>query len=188
MTSLRNTVRAACVAAGVALLAPAAGAQTQVRVMAHGGLMPFTTVHGGGQLQVTPGGGGTSFYAEYNQWAWGIICDAVLEPHNPDEPGGGGGSRCSETGYTVHGGVVRHLKPADAAWRPYMSAGAGVARVLDRYADERPVRASLAVEGGYDVGGAGPFNLRLGARWQGRPQVGTDYVGPVIGLRLRVGG
>ncbi|HEX6373724.1 MAG TPA: hypothetical protein VF006_32655 [Longimicrobium sp.] len=181
---VRNTLRAGCLAAGVALLAPDGAAQTEVRVMAHGGLLPFTTVYGGGQVQVTPGAGGTSFYAEYNQWAWGIICESALDPGSPDEFVGD--DRCSETGYTVHGGFTRHLRGSGASWRPYVSAGAGVARVLDRTEADRPVRPSLAVEGGYDVGGAGSFTLRLGARWQGRPQVGTDYVGPVIGLRLRL--
>lgn len=179
---LRNTLRAACLGAAIALLAPAAGAQTEVRVMAHAGMLPFTTIHAGGQVQVTPGGGNTSYYAEYNQWAWGLICVGVADPDAPD---GFGDDRCSETGYTVHGGFVRHLRGADVRWRPYLSAGAGVARVLD-HEEDRPVRLSLAAEGGYDVGGAGPFTLRLGARWQGRPQVGTDYVGPVIGLRLRL--
>jgi hypothetical protein len=183
---IRNTLRAACLCAGAALLASPAGAQTQVRVMAHGGLLPFSTVHGGGQVQVTPAGGSTGFYAEYNQWVWGIIC-AVSEPHHPDAPDAPNtpvADRCGETGYTVHGGLVRHLRDAGASWRPYLSAGAGVARVLD-HTDDRPVRMSLAVEGGYDVGGPASFNVRLGARWQGRPQVGTDYVGPVIGLRFR---
>jgi hypothetical protein len=182
--NLRNALRAACAAAAMVLTAPA-GAQTEVRVMAHGGVLPFTSVHGGGQVQVTPGGGSTSLYAEYNQWAWGLICESVLDP---GAPGGIGGDddRCSETGYTVHAGFTRHLRGTKASWRPYLSAGAGVARVLDRYVPDRPVRASLAVEGGYDVGGAGAFTVRLGARWQGRPQVGTDYVGPVIGLALRL--
>jgi hypothetical protein len=178
---LRNTLRAACLYA--ALLASPAASQTQVRVMAHGGLLPFSTVHGGGQVQVAPGGN-TSFYAEYNQWAWGIACESAVDggvPFDYDD------DRCGETGYAVHGGFTRHLREAGASWRPYLSAGAGVARVLD-HTDDRPVRMSLTAEGGYDVGGPAPFNVRLGVRWQGRPQVGTDYVGPVIGLRLRLGG
>jgi hypothetical protein len=179
---LRNTLRAACLCAGAALLAPCAAAQTQVRVMAHGGLLPFSTVHGGGQVQVTPGGN-TSFYAEYNQWAWGIACESAVRDGVPFDPGHDD-DRCGETGYAVHGGFARHLRGAGASWRPYLAAGAGVARVLD-HTDNRPVRMSLAVEGGYDVGGPASFNVRLGARWQGRPQVGTDYVGPVIGLRFR---
>lgn len=181
---LRNTLRAACAAAGMALLAPAAGAQTQVRLMAHGGLLPFSTIHGGGQVQLTPGAGSTSYYAEYSHWAWGMACESAVPFDEPDEFFSD--ERCGETGYTAHAGVTRHLRSADARWRPYLSAGAGVARVLDDYRTRHPLRPSLAVEGGYDVGGAGPFNLRLGARWQGRPQVGTDYVGPVIGLRLRL--
>jgi hypothetical protein len=185
MTSiLRTTLRAACLGAAAALLATPAATQTEVRVMAHAGLTPFLTVHGGGQVQVTPRAGNTSYYAEYNQWAWGIVCESVVDDVLPD--GIGGDDRCSETGYTVHGGFVRHLRGVASSWRPYVSAGAGVARVLDRYVDGRPVRLSMAVEGGYDVGGAGPFTVRLGARWQGRPQVGTDYIGPVIGLRLRL--
>lgn len=181
---LQNTVRGACLAAGVTLLAPAAAAQTQVRVMAHGGMLPFTTLYGGGQVEVTPRAGGTSFYAEYNRWVWGMICVSVLEAdgrfdNQPD-------NRCAETGYTAHAGLTQHFRSADARWRPYLSAGAGVARVLDDYRTRHPLRPSLAMEGGYDVGGAGPFNVRLGARWQGRPQVGTDYVGPVVGLRLRL--
>jgi hypothetical protein len=182
---IRNILRAAGVAAGVALLASSAGAQARVRVMAHGGMLPFATVYGGGQVQVTPAAGTTSFYAEYNQWAWGIACESALD-HEPPPGEFIDDSRCGETGYTAHGGATRHLRGAGVAWRPYVSAGAGVARVLDRSLDDRPVRLSLAVEGGYDVGGAGPFNVRLGARWQGRPHVGTDYVGPVIGLRLRL--
>lgn len=181
---LRNTLRAVCLAAAVALLAPAAGAQTQVRLMAHGGMLPFTTLYGGGQVEITRGAGSTSYYAEYNRWVWGMICVDVLEPSGRFD--NERYTRCAETGYTAHAGVTRHFRSADARWRPYLSAGAGVARVLDDYATRHPVRASLAVEGGYDAGGAGPFGLRAGVRWQGRPQVGTDYVGPVIGLRLRL--
>jgi hypothetical protein len=181
---IRNTLRTACAAAAVTLLAPFAGAQTQVRLMAHGGMLPFTTIHGGGQVQLTPGSGSTSYYAEYNQWAWGITCESAVAFEGPDEFIDDG--RCGETGYTAHAGVTRHFRSGDARWRPYLSAGAGVARVLDDYRTRHPLLASMAVEGGYDVGGAGPFNVRLGARWQGRPQVGTDYVGPVIGLRLRL--
>lgn len=176
-----NVLRAVCVAASV-LVAPAAGAQTTVRVMAHGGFLPITTIYGGGQLEITPGGGNTSFYADYNQWAWGVACESAVDHDWPDDAGAD--ARCGETGYTVHGGVTQHLRGADTRWRPYVSAGAGVARVLDRYEEDRPVRLSLAAEAGYDVG-RGPIGLRLGARWQGRPQVGTDYVGPVVGLRLR---
>ncbi len=180
---LRNALCAAC----VALLPTALDAQTETRVMAHGGIFPFTTLHGGGQVEVTPRGGSTSYFAEYNRWVWGMICVTPM-----DTPPGGlfaddeTGNRCSETGYTVHGGVTRHLKGEGARWRPYVSGAAGVARVLDRYVESRPVRLSLGAEAGYDVGGAGPFTLRLGARWQGRPQVGTDYFGPVVGLRLRL--
>lgn len=151
--------------------------------MAHGGMLPFTTLHAGGQVQVAPGSGGTSFYAEYNQWAWGIICVSVLDPDAPD---GIGDDRCSETGYAVHAGATRHLGRAEALWRPYVSGGVGVARVLDRTLEDRPVRAALVGEVGYDLRGGGPFGLRVGLRWQGRPQVGTDYVGPVIGLALRL--
>lgn len=151
--------------------------------------MPFTSIYGGGQVQVTPRAGNVSWYAEYNQWGYGIACESVLDFDTPDvrwPDGVGDPDRCGETGYTVHVGFIRHLKPASATWRPYLSAGTGVARVLDRYVEDRPVLASLALEGGYDVGGAGPLTLRLGARWQGRPQVGTDYFGPVLGLRLRL--
>lgn len=181
----RTTCRAALLAAGVSLAPSLLCAQAEVRVMAHGGLMPFLSIHGGGQVQVTPRAARSTLYAEYNQWGWGMACESVVEdggvPFDPvDEP------RCGETGYTVHAGVIRHLKDAGVAWRPYVSAGAGLARVLNRHEEHRPVRASLAVEAGYDVGGAGPLNLRLGARWQGRPQVGTDYAGPVIGFRLRL--
>jgi hypothetical protein len=182
---IRNTLRAACLAGGVTLFAPSAGAQTQVRVMAHGGMLPFATVYGGGQVQLTPRAGNTSYHAEYNRWAWGITCESPVY-HEPPPNGPIDDGRCGETGYTAHAGLTRHLRSADARWRPYLSAGAGVARVLDDYRTRHPLRPSLAVEGGYDVGGAGPFNVRLGARWQGRPQVGTDYVGPVIGLRLRL--
>lgn len=181
---VRNTLGAGCLAAGFALLAQAAGAQTEVRVMAHGGLLPFASVYGGGQVQVTPGAGGTSFYAEYNQWAWGLTCESALELDAPNDYVDD--SRCGETGYTVHGGFSRHLRGSSVSWRPYVSAGVGAARVLDHSATDHPVRLSLVGEGGYDVGGAGSFTLRLGARWQGRPQVGTDYVGPVIGFRLRL--
>ena len=181
---IRNTLRAACAVAGIALLAPAAGAQTQVRLMAHGGMLPFTTIQGGGQVQLTPGSGNVSYYAEYSHWAWGMTCESALDHERPNDFVGN--DRCGETGYTAHAGVTRHLRGAGVSWRPYVSAGAGVARVLDDYRTRHPLLASLAVEGGYDVGGAGPFNVRLGARWQGRPQVGTDYVGPVIGLRLRL--
>jgi hypothetical protein len=181
---IRNTLRAACLTGGLALLAPSAGAQTQVRLMAHGGMLPFATVYGGGQVQLTPRAGSTSYYVDYNHWAWGIACESPVAFEGPDEFIDD--SRCGETGYTAHAGLTRHFRSADARWRPYLSAGAGVARVLDDYRTRHPVRPSLAVEGGYDVGGAGAFNVRLGARWQGRPQVGTDYVGPVIGLRLRL--
>ncbi|HEX5872565.1 MAG TPA: hypothetical protein VFY65_19180, partial [Longimicrobium sp.] len=147
---LRNILRAGCVAAGVALLAPAAAAQTEVRVMAHGGLLPFSTVHGGGQVQVTPGAGGTSFYAEYNQWAWGMACESAVDLDAP--PGFVDDSRCGETGHTVHGGFIRHLRGPGASWRPYVSAGVGAARVLDHSETDHPLHLSLAAEGGYDVG------------------------------------
>ena len=176
----RNTL---CAAACVALLPAASAAQTQVRVMAHGGLMPFTTLFGGGQVEIAPRGGNTSFHADYNQWAFGMGCEDAVGHTWPDDVGSD--TRCGETGYTVHGGVTRHLRGDGVRWRPYVSGGAGVARVLDRYVEDRPTRLSLAGEAGYDFGGARPLNLRLGLRWQGRPQVGTDYAGPVIGVRLR---
>jgi hypothetical protein len=180
MASLIRSTLCGCVAAALAFAAPA-GAQTGVRVMVQGGLLPFTNLHAGGQVQVTPRGGNTSFYAEYNQWAWGLVCVGVADSGAPD---GFGDDRCSETGYTVHVGAARHFGGAQARWRPYVSGGAGIARVFDRTVRDRPIRASLAAEGGYDMS-AGSFGLRLGARWQGRPEVGTDYVGPVIGLGLR---
>lgn len=184
----RNTVRAAWIAAGMALLPSALDAQTEVRMMAHGGILPFVSGHAGGQLEITPAAGSVSYFAEYNRWAWGLVCTAVVDLNQSDAPSSydGDAGRCAETGYTVHAGVTRHLKDADARWRPYLSAGAGVARVVDEYGGEHPAHASLAVEGGYDFGGARAFTLRLGARWQGRPQVATDYAGPVIGLRLRL--
>ena len=172
---LRNAVCAACVALLPSLLA----AQTQTRVMAHGGIMPFTSANASGQVEITPRDGNTSYFAEYSRWAWGLICVGLVGSGEGDE-------RCAETGYTVHAGVTRHLRGADARWRPYVSGGAGVARVVDASDRGRPFHPSLAVEGGYDWGGARAFNLRLGARWQGRPRVGTDYAGPVIGLRLRL--
>lgn len=176
---IRNTL---CAAAVVALLPAVSAAQAQVRVMAHGGLMPFTTLYGGGQVEVGRRGGTTSFHADYNQWAFGMGCeDAVGHTWPGDDPD----DRCGETGYTVHGGVTQHLRGTGVRWRPYVSGGAGVARVLDRSMEDRPMRLSLAGEAGYDFGGANPLNLRLGLRWQGRPQVGTDYAGPVIGVRLQ---
>ena len=140
---LRNAVCAAC----LALVPSALHAQTEVRVMAHGGMLPFTALHGGGQVEITPGGGDRSYFAEYNRWVWGMLCVAVLDT----PPGGlfadeGTGGRCSETGYTVHGGVTRHLKGEEARWRPYVSGAAGVARVLDRYAESRPVRLSVTAK------------------------------------------
>jgi hypothetical protein len=176
---IRNAARAACIAAGLAVVPIASSAQTEVRVMPYAGMTPVVAVQGGGQVEVTPRGGDVSYFAEYNRWAWGLICVGVPEGQEED--------RCSETGYTVHAGVTRHLASRESRWRPYLSGGAGVARVLDEGLESRPVRLSLAAEGGWDFGGAGPFTVRFGARWQGRPQVGTDYVGPVVGFRLRVG-
>ncbi len=178
---IRKTASAACLAAGVAAFPLAAGAQTEVRVMPYAGMMPIVAVQGGGQVEVTPRGGDVSWFAEYNRWAWGLICVGVAEGQEED--------RCAETGYTVHGGATRHLGRREAWWRPYVSGGAGVARVLDDdpEAESHPIHLSLAGEGGWDVGGTGPFTLRMGVRWQGRPLVGTDFVGPVVGLRLRVG-
>lgn len=168
-----------CAAAFVALLPAVSAAQSEVRVMAHGGLMPFTTIYGGGQVEVGPRGGNAAFYADYNQWAFGMGCEDAVDPVWSSS------ARCGETGYSLHGGVTGHLGSAGARWRPYASGGAGVARVLDHGLQDRPLRLSLAAEGGYDFGGARPLNLRLGLRWQGRPQVGTDYAGPVVGVRLR---
>jgi hypothetical protein len=174
-STLRNALCAAC----VALLPSMLPAQTQTRVMAHGGMFPFSTLHAGGQVEVTPGAGSTSYYGEYSRWAFGLICVGGVGAGSDED-------RCGETGYTVHAGVTRHLRDANVRWRPYLSAGAGIARVVDGSDRSHPVRPSLAVEGGYDWGGTRAFNLRLGARWQGRPQVGTDYAGPVVGLRLRL--
>jgi hypothetical protein len=173
-------LRNALCAAGLALLPSTLAAQTQTRVMAHGGMFPFISANVGAQVEITPGSRSTSFFAEYNRWAWGLIC--VGRVGGEDDAA----DRCAESGYTVHAGVTEHLANADARWRPYLSAGAGIARVVDEYDGRRPIHPSLAAEVGYDWGGARAFNLRLGARWQGRPQVGTDYAGPVVGLRLRL--
>ena len=170
---LRNAVCAAC----VALLPSTLAAQAETRVTAHAGMLPFTALHGGGQVEVTPRGGDLSWFAEYNRWAWGMICVEEVR---------GAGRGCPQTGHSLHAGMTHRLGRAGARWRPYLSGAAGAARVLDLNEESRPVQLSLGVEAGYDVGGAGPFTLRLGARWQGRPQVGTDYFGPVIGLRLRI--
>jgi hypothetical protein len=163
-------------AAAAALLPSALAAQTETRVTAHAGMLPFTALHAAAQVEVTPGGG-LSYFAEYNRWAWGMICV---------EEAGGGGRGCPQTGHSLHAGVTRRLGRAGARWRPYLSGAAGAAHVLDLNEASRPVQLSLGVEGGYDVGGAGPLALRLGARWQGRPQAGTDYLGPVVGIRLRL--
>ncbi|HEV3052271.1 MAG TPA: hypothetical protein VGX50_18315 [Longimicrobium sp.] len=175
MSTLRNALCAAC----VALLPSMLAAQTQTRVMAHGGIMPFVSANAGGQVEITPRDGNTSYFAEYNRWAWGLVCVSLVGSDEGDE-------RCAENGYTVHAGVTRHLRDAGSRWRPYVSGGAGVARVVGEDDRGHPLHASLAVEGGYDWGGARAFTLRLGARWQARPAVGTDYAGPVVGLRLRL--
>lgn len=175
---IRNTVCAAV----FALLPSVLHAQAEVRVMAHGGLMPFTTLYGGGQVEIAPRGGSTSFHADYNQWAFGMGCEDTVGDIAPHF---GSDGRCGETGYTVHAGVTQHLRGAGVRWRPYVSGAAGVARVLDHSPENRPLNLSLAGEAGYDFGGPRPLNLRLGLRWQGRPRVGTDYAGPVIGVRLR---
>jgi hypothetical protein len=176
---MRPIIRAVLRACAAALLPCALAAPTETRVAAHAGMLPFTALHAAAQVEVTPGGGGVSYFAEYNRWAWGMIC--------VEEIGGSGSGRgCPQTGHSLHAGVTHRLGRAGARWRPYLSGAAGAARVLDVNEESRPVQLSLGVEGGYDVGGAGPIALRLGARWQGRPQVGTDYLGPIVGFRLRL--
>jgi hypothetical protein len=100
--------------------------------------------------------------------------------------GGEEESRCGESGWTLHAGATLHLRALPAWRRPYVSFGAGAAQVIEAAQPSGDVRPSIAGEMGMDFGGTHPLVFRLGVRWQGRPSVGTDYLGPVLGVRLRL--
>lgn len=177
-TLARFSVRAACIAA--AALLPSVVAAQGVRVMPYGGMTPLTAVAAGGQVEAEVGRN-LSAFADYNRWAWGLICVGAPIAGEEDT------DRCGETGWTFHAGAVHHLRDAGARWRPYVSAAAGAAQVIGDGRNSGRVLPSLAGEAGYDVGGNQQLlTLRLGVRWQGRPSVGTDFVGPVVGFRLRL--
>jgi hypothetical protein len=168
----RSALLAAC---AVAALIPAALAgQNGLRLMPYGGLTPFSTVAAGGQvgIPVTEHG---SVFADYSLWGFGMHC---MELHQS-----GSTSRCNEAGWSLNGGGTYHAYDATDTFRPYVSLGGGISRLTapSRRAD---TELSLLGETGFEVGGYRPLNLRVGLRWQGRPSVGTDYAGPVVGLRL----
>jgi hypothetical protein len=178
MTSLvRSSACAACIAAAVVV--PSALAGQGVRVMPYGGMAPLIAIAAGGQVEAEVGRN-LSAFADYSRWGWGLICvGSPIEGEQDDD-------RCGETGWTFHAGAVRHLRDAGANWRPYVSAAAGAAQVVEDGRNSGRVLPSLAGEAGYDWGGNRLVTVRLGLRWQGRPSVGTDFAGPVVGFRLRL--
>jgi len=178
MSILRNALRTACLAAA---LAPATLAAQGLRVTPYGGITPAIAVAAGGQVEV----GVTenlAVFGDYSRWAWGLICFA---PAGEGEEVGEG-NRCGETGWTAHGGATLYLRDVATWRRPYVSFSAGAAQVLDAGEAVSRLNPSIASEVGLDFGGDRALLFRLGLRWQGRPGIGTDYVGPVAGFQLRL--
>ena len=172
--SIRRSLLVACAAA---VAAPSLLAAQGVRVTPYAGMTPVVAVAGGGQVEVGVARN-LSVFADYNRWGWGLICTGAAVEGEED--------RCGETGWTLHGGATLHLADVATWRRPYLALGVGAAQVLEAGENVGEPRASLSGEGGIDFGGSRVVNLRLGLRWQGRPGVGTDYVGPVVGIRLRL--
>lgn len=173
MSILRNTLRALCFAV---VLAPSAVAAQGLRVMPYGGFTPMNAA-GGGQVEagITKN---LSVFADYNRWGAQFICGGPATVGEED--------RCGQQGWMLHGGATLHLRDASARWRPYVSAGAGTARVIEAGESVGRALPSFSGESGFDWGGNRKLGVRLGLRWQGRPEIGKDYFGPVVGVRLRL--
>ena len=176
MSILRNTLGALLLAAA---FTPSTIAAQGLRVTPYGGITPAIAVAAGGQVEV----GVTqnlAVFADYSRWAWGLICFA---PAAEEEAAV---DRCGETGWTAHGGATLYLRDVATWRRPYVSFSAGAAQVLDAGKVAGRRNPSIASEIGMDFGGSRALLFRLGLRWQGRPGIGTDYVGPVAGFQLRL--
>ena len=176
MSILRKTV-GAILLAGV--IAPSTIAAQGLRVTPYGGITPAIAVAAGGQVEVGVAES-LAVFADYSRWAWGLICGAPAGEEAAEV------DRCGETGWTAHGGATLYLRDVATWRRPYVSFSVGAAQVLDAGESVGRLNPSIASEIGMDFGGNRALLFRLGLRWQGRPGIGTDYVGPVAGFQLRL--